>query len=329
MAMRWPAEWEPHDAVWIGFPGNPAEWPEALAEAQREVAAFANAICDDGAGEKVMLVCRDRNDANIAKRLADDQVQVICEPFGDIWLRDTGPVIIVGGDGGERQAQRFGFNGWGGKFEMDGDQDIGLRLAKSLNIPTRHHDLVVEGGAIDGDGRGALVTTRQCVLNGNRNHNMTEPQFEDYMREALQIEKLCWLGDGLLADHTDGHVDNLARFVAPGKVVIPKAIDADDPNAAIFEDAAKRAVAAGLDVVQIASVGRYEVDGAIAPASYMNFYIGNTVIAVPQYGAVNDERAISEIAALFPDHKIAALSSVALLRGGGSFHCISQQIPSA
>lgn len=327
--MKWPAEWEPHDAVWIGFPGNPDEWPEGLADAQREVAAFANAISDDGAGETVMLVCRTQDDADLAKRLADDKVQIICEPFGDIWLRDTGPVITVSGEGGERQAQRFGFNGWGGKFEMAGDQDIGLRLAKSLDIPARHHDLVVEGGAIDGDGCGALVTTRQCVLNSNRNHNMTEPQFEDYMREALQIEKLCWLGDGLLADHTDGHVDNLARFVAPGKVAIPKAIDADDPNAAIFEDAAKRAEAAGLEVTRITSVGRYEVDGAIAPASYMNFYIGNTVIAVPQYGAVNDDRAIGEIAALFPDHKIAALSSIALLRGGGSFHCISQQVPSA
>lgn len=325
--MRWPAEWEPHDAVWIGFPGNPEEWPAGLAEAQREVAAFANAVCDDGKGEQVILICRDQHDADIAKPLAHDQVRIVIEPFGDIWLRDTGPVITVVGS--RRQAQRFGFNGWGGKFEMAGDQDIGLRLAKSLDIPACDHDLVVEGGAIDGDGQGVLVTTRQCVLNGNRNKDMTEARFADHMRQALQIEKLCWLGDGLQADHTDGHVDNLARFVGPGKLVIPKASDADDPNTAIFEDAARCAEAAGLDVVRIASVGKYEIGGAIAPASYMNFYIGNTVIAVPQYGAKNDDRAIREIAALFPGRKTIDLSSTALLRGGGSFHCISQQVPKA
>lgn len=330
--MRWPAEWEPHEAVWIDFPGNPEEWPAGLAEAQREVAAFANAVCDGGEGEQVILVCRDQNDADIARRLAHDQVRIVIEPFGDIWLRDTGPVITV--DGNSRQANRFGFNGWGGKFEMAGDQDIGLRLARSVEIPVCDHDLVVEGGAIDGDGQGVLVTTRQCVLNSNRNKGMTESRFAEHMRQALHIEKICWLGDGLLADHTDGHVDNLARFVGPGKLTIPEAGDADDsnaddPNHAIFEEAARCAEAAGLDVVRIASVGKYEIGGAIAPASYMNFYIGNSVVAVPQYGAVNDERAVRQIAALFPDRKTVGLSSTALLRGGGSFHCISQQVPKA
>ncbi|MEW4466572.1 agmatine deiminase family protein [Parasphingorhabdus sp. JC815] len=322
--MRWPAEWEPHEAVWIGFPGNPAEWPERLAEAQREVAAFANAVWDDGAGERIMLVCRDRHDADIAKALVDDQVQIVNEPFGDIWLRDTGPIITVDGD--KQLAHRFGFNGWGGKFEMAGDQDIGLRLAKSVDIPTCDHAMVLEGGAIDGDGQGALVTTRQCVLNDNRNTGLTKARFAENMC-PLQIERICWLGDGLLADHTDGHVDNLARFVGPDRVAIPQAADADDPNADIFEDAAQRAQSAGLDVVRVPSVGKYEIDGAIAPASYMNFYIGNAVVAVPQYGVDNDSRAVREIAALFPDRKAVGLSSAALLRGGGSFHCISQQLP--
>ena len=323
--MKWPAEWEPHEAVWIGFPGNPAEWPDGLAEAQREVAAFANAICDDGDGERVILVCRDQKDADLAKALTHDPVQITIEPFGDIWLRDTGPIITVGGDGSK--AHDFRLNGWGGKFEMAGDQDIGARLARSFNLPVYGHDWVLEGGAIDGDGEGNLLTTEQCVLNSNRNEGMTQARVAENLLESLCIRNITWLGDGLRADHTDGHVDNLARFVGARTVAIPKANDADDPNSAIFEDAARRVVASGFNVVRLPSAGKYEIDGAVAPASYMNFYIGNRVVAVPQYGAEDDGRAIEEIAALFPDRKVVGLSSSALLRGGGSFHCISQQIP--
>ena len=131
----------------------------------------------------------------------------------------------------------------------------------------------------------------------------------------------------MIADHTDGHVDNLARFVAPGTVAIPRADTPDDPNADIFEDAARRADRSGLQLVRLPSAGLYELDGDIAPASYMNFYIGNSVVAVPQYGVANDGTAVDQIGALFPDRKVVGLSSRALLRGGGSFHCISQQIP--
>lgn len=325
--MRWPAEWEPHEAVWIGFPGNPEEWPEQLAEAQLEVAAFANAICDDGNGERVILVCRNQTDANGARVLVDAAVQVVIEPFGDIWLRDTGPIITRGDHG--RTAHIFGFNGWGGKFEMAGDQDIGARLAQLSGLSVHDHDWVLEGGAIDGDGQGLLLTTEQCVLNSNRNMDMTRERVETGLNDALQAAKICWLGNGLMADHTDGHVDNLARFVGVGKVAVPKADATDDPNNVIFADAARLAAAEGLEVIRLPSVGRYEVDGTIAPASYMNFYIGNNIVAVPQYGAKNDSRAITEIASLFPDRKVIGLSSAALLRGGGSFHCISQQIPTA
>ncbi len=325
--MRWPAEWEPHEAVWIGFPGNPIEWPKQLAEVQREVAAFANAICANGDGEQVVLVCRDQQDVDTATAMVDDPVQIIIEAFGDIWLRDTGPIITVGGNG--REAHNFGFNGWGRKFEMAGDQDIGTRLARSSDLPIQDHDWVLEGGAIDGDGQGALLTTEQCLLNINRNKYMDRQQLESSLREALNAKKFYWLGNGLMADHTDGHVDNLARFVSAGTVAIPKACDGDDPNRGVFEDAVRRAVASDLDVVRLPSVGRYEIEDAVAPASYLNFYIGNTVVAVPQYGALNDDRAVEAIAALFPERKVMGLSSSALLSGGGSFHCISQQIPIA
>lgn len=324
--MRWPAEWEKHDAVWIGFPGNPAEWPHQLAQAQHQVAAFASAVADQGRGENVLLVCRNEAEAAIANALVETGVQVIVETFGDIWLRDTGPLIVTDGEHGI--GQQFRFNGWGGKFEMAGDQDIGPRLAAGRALPLTSHDWILEGGAIDGDGTGTLVTTEQCVLNRNRNHGLSKDDVRQRLADALHISTICWLGDGLIADHTDGHVDNLARFVAPKTIAIPQADQVDDPNHEIFEDAAQHALAAGLQLVRLPSVGRYLIDGDIAPASYMNFYIGNRVIAVPQYGAANDQQAVDQLAALFPDRTVIGLPSDALLRGGGSFHCISQQIPS-
>ena len=323
--MRWPAEWEPHQAVWIGFPGDPAEWPVGLVEAQHEVAAFANAVADQGAGESVILVCRTTADADMARTLVEAGVDIIVEPFGDIWLRDSAPIVVTGPEG--LVGQNFGFNGWGDKYAMAGDQDIGERLAKRFDLPVSQQDWILEGGAIDGDGTGRLITTAQCVLNANRNHGLSKEQAAAKLHAALATDNICWLGDGLMADHTDGHVDNLARFVAPGIAVIPKAEAVDDPNAAIFDDAAKRAQSAGLQVTRLPSPGLYKIDGEVAPASYMNFYIGNTIVAVPQYGAANDANAVHQIAALFLDRKVIGLSSEALLRGGGSFHCISQQIP--
>ena len=323
--MRWPAEWEPHRSVWIGFPGDPAEWPVARHEAQQEVAAFANAVADQGAGETVILVCRTADDGEIARTLSGVGVEIVVEPFGDIWLRDSAPIFVAEADG--LVGQNFGFNGWGGKYAMAGDQDIGERLAQRFGLAVRERDWILEGGAIDGDGAGRLITTRQCVLNGNRNADLSGEQAETRLQDALAAEQVCWLGDGLVADHTDGHVDNLARFVAPGTVAIPQAGTADDPNAEIFDKAASCAQAAGLAVVRLPSAGRYEVDGEIAPASYMNFYIGNSTVAVPQYGVTSDAKAVDHIARLFPDRKAVGLSSRALLRGGGSFHCISQQIP--
>lgn len=323
--MRWPAEWEPHEAVWIGFPGDPAEWPVEREAAQREVAAFARAVDDEGRGERVLLVCRDQHDADLAAALVGEAAQILVQPFGDIWLRDTGPIITLDRD--SRVANDFRFNGWGGKYDMAGDEDIAVRLALGRQIRVVARDWILEGGAIDGDGTGRCITTAQCLLNANRNQGITRDLVEQHLAEQLELGDICWLADGLQADHTDGHVDNLARFVGEGRVAIPQASSDDDPNAEIFDNAADMASASGLTVVRLPSVGRFEIDSAIAPASYMNFYIGNSAIVVPQYGAPNDCQAVEQINALFPDRKVVGLASQALLRGGGSFHCISQQIP--
>jgi len=316
-------EWAPHDSVWIGFPSDPELWLGDLKPAEREVAAFAEAVHANGKGETVVLVAAHDGAAETARELAPF-AEVLVEPFGDIWLRDTGPVVI--GTGAARRAQGFGFNGWGGKYDLAGDQDIGERLARSASLPFERADWVLEGGAIDGDGSGTIVTTEQCLLNPNRNQ-LTREETEDRLRRDLAIERVVWLGSGLLNDHTDGHVDNLARFVAPGRVAIPTAAP-DDPNASVYADTARRLADAGLDVAIVPSPGRItDEDGDVMPASYMNFYIGNAAVVVPQYGAANDQAAVDAIQSLFPDRVAIGLRADHILTGGGSFHCISQQVP--
>ena len=316
-------EWAPHAAVWIGFPSAADLWEDDLAPAQAEVAAFAAAVHAGGKGEPVWLVAADETAASEARRLAPF-AKVIVEPFGDIWLRDTG--AIVTGSGADRRAQGFRFNGWGGKYELEGDDSIGERLAAEAGLPYAKADWILEGGAIDGDGSGIFITTEQCLLNPNRNPGFDKDEVEARLKRDLGATRLVWLGDGLLNDHTDGHVDNLARFVAPGRVAIPEAV-ADDPNAAAYADAAEVLLDAELEVVAIPSPGEVLRDGEIVPASYMNFYIGNATVVVPLYGSPNDAAAVAAIQDLFPDRKVVGLRADHILTGGGSFHCISQQVP--
>ena len=317
-------EWAPHEAVWIGFPSDPDLWLADLKVAEQEVVAFAEAVHAHGRGEQVRLVAAHADAARAARELAPF-AEVIVEPFGDIWLRDTGPIVV--GSGQQRRAQGFGFNGWGGKYDLPGDETIGHRLALSASLPYAKAKWILEGGAIDHDGSGIALTTEQCLLNPNRNA-LTREQVEQLLREDLGFERIVWLGSGLLNDHTDGHVDNLARFVAPGRVAVPVPTE-DDPNEAVFRDAAERLVAAGLEVTPLPSAGRLLSKGEqdIIPASYMNFYIGNAAVVVPQYGAANDAAAVEAIQALFPGRVAIGLRADHVLTGGGSFHCISQQVP--
>jgi agmatine deiminase len=315
-----PAEWAHHKAVWIGFPSHADLWLEDLEPARDEVVAFAKVVHAEGRGETVILVAADVGSATTAKRLAPF-ADVVVEPFGDIWLRDTAPIIVSDGS-----ARDFRFNGWGGKYDLPGDDTIGQRLAASRHKRVEPCDWVLEGGAIDGDGTGTVVTTQQCLLNRNRNPSLSKADIEARLASDLGYTRVVWLGDGLVNDHTDGHVDNLARFVGEGRVAIPKATD-NDPNWQVYQNAARDAEAAGLEVVTIPSPGRVLRDEEVVPASYMNFYIGNAAVVVPLYGAENDAAAVVAIQALFPDREVVGQRADHILTGGGSFHCISQQIP--
>jgi agmatine deiminase len=325
--VNMPAEWSEQEWLWIGFPHRADLWEENTGPAQEQMAAFANVVAETG--QRVRLIVHDAANEARARQLVTPAVELERHPYGDIWLRDTGPLVLFDA-AGRRLARRFLFNGWGGKYDdMEGDQEVGQSLADAAGLPLHQADWVLEGGAIDTDGTGLCVTTEQCLLNPNRNPQLTKADIERRLASDLGLERILWLGEGLAGDHTDGHVDNLARFVAPGTLAIPRATAADDPNRAVYDDARARALAFGLEVRDVPSAGWMGEGDIIEPASYMNFAICNAVVVVPTYGSVHDEEAVATIADLFPGRATIGLPSDAVLTGGGSFHCSSQHAPAA
>ena len=255
-------------------------------------------------------------------------IEILPGRFGDIWLRDTGPIFF------RDRAAGFRFNGWGGKYVLEGDETVADQLAVHAGVPLTSHAFILEGGALDHDGAGTVLTTRQCLLNPNRNADWDQARAEAALRTALGARRVLWLGEGLANDHTDGHVDNLARFVAPGVVACPVAYGRGDVNAAAYDAAAADLAAMTdpegrpLQVVRIPSPGLIEdEDGRAIPASHMNFIIANGAVIMPDYGTASAPQAAAALAPHFPGREMIRLPSSAILTGGGSFHCITQQEP--
>ena len=325
-----PAEWAPHRAMWLGFPSHADLWQEDLDEARDEVATLARALAGPGRERVRLMVCGEGAAAAAARLLGDvDGVEIVPGRFGDIWLRDTGPIFLDAS-----QAAAFRFNGWGGKYLLEGDDEVAGQIAGHAGAALRRNDFVLEGGAVDHDGAGTVLTTRQCLLNANRNPGWDQAKAQAALADALGARTLLWLGEGLMNDHTDGHVDNLARFIGPGVVVCPMGFGRSDPNARAY-DAAAQALAGMSDadgrrlkVVRIPSPGRIEdEEGKLVAASHMNFLIANGAVIVPRYEETSGRLAVEALAGLFPGREAIGLPSRAILTGGGSFHCITQQEP--
>ena len=333
MARLVPAEWEAHQAMWLGFPSHENLWQDDLIPAQAEVAALARTLSELG-GERVRLLAMGAAARAAAQELLGDvkTLDIVDGRFGDIWFRDTGPIYVAGD--GKALPVAFRNNGWGGKYQLPHDDEVAAQIAAADGFAPDARGFILEGGALDHDGLGTVLTTRQCLLNPNRNPGWSIHAAEKALGEALGVRKAIWLDDGLLHDHTDGHVDNLARFVAPGVVACPVAFGRDDPNAAVYDRTARLLAEATdargekLQVVRIPSPGRIvDEDGEIIPASHMNFLIGNDCVVVPVYAERPGELAVEALQSLFPERNVLGLSSRAILTGGGAFHCISQQVP--
>jgi agmatine deiminase len=327
-----PAEWAPQKAIWTAWPADPAEWNDDLETPRRDVAALVHALSDTNT---VRLLVDGAEAETSARATVGDAAEIVPAMYGDIWLRDTGPVFARGADG--PVALRFKTNGWGGKFELAGDDTVGDDIARLADTPIVRFDFVLEGGAIDHDGEGTILTTRQTLLNANRN-GWAEAEAEAALRAAFDARKIVWIDEGLASDHTDGHVDNIARFVGPARVVCQSPAGPDDPNAGVLDhiarslEAATDAKSRKLDVIRIPSPGRVlNAHGAVAPASHLNFVIANGVVVMPVFGTPTEVAALNALQGIFPDRKVINLPAKGLLgagiAGGGAFHCITLQEP--
>jgi agmatine deiminase len=322
-----PAEWARHRAIWTAWPSAADLWGEDLEPARAEVGAMVRALWDEGRGDVMRVLANGREAEATAKLALGQSAEIIAAQFGDIWLRDTGPIFTRDG------AAAFGFNGWGGKYVLPHDAEVADFIAHRAGARVKRHAFILEGGAVEMDGEGTLITTRQCLLNPNRNPDWSQAAAETALRRALGVKKVIWIDQGLANDHTDGHIDNLVRFVAPGRVVCQAPYGENDPNRDVLDEIALSLAAMldasgrKLEVTRIPSPGLVlDEDGDAVPASHMNFLIGNTVIVTPIYSDSGDD-AVNALGALFPHHRVIGLSSNAILTGGGSFHCITQQEP--
>ena len=316
-------EWHAHAALWTGWPHLAEEWGGDLDGPRGEIAAFIRAV----AAHVPLKVAAGSDEATASAAAAVGDVATITPvPSGDIWLRDTGPIVT--GSGAIRTAHCFAFNGWGGKYVMPGDAETARAIAEAETLPVKTHDMVLEGGAIDVDGDGRLITTRECLLNRNRNPSLSEAEIEARLAEAFGIRQTIWLENGLLNDHTDGHVDNVARFIAPGLALCQHPSGPDDPHSdrlMAIQDTLRRA---GVQVATIPSPGRIvDSNGVVLPASHMNFTLTNGVVVVPVYEDHFSLVALAELRSLFPGREIIGLPAGKILAGGGSFHCMTREIP--
>jgi agmatine deiminase len=320
-----PAEWAPHERTLMAWPCRRELWRDELGAAFEAYAAVANALA---AFEPVTMVA-DPLDLTSARAALAGNVDMLAVEIDDSWLRDSGPIFVSDEDG-ERIGVHFGFNAWGERFApYDRDALVGARLVRWLGDPLQSAPFVLEGGSICVDGEGSLITTEQCLLHPNRNPSLSREAIEDGLLRYLGAERVVWLAHGLVEDRdTDGHVDLVGAFVAPGRVLLQTA-PPDNPNHERLAANAARARAAGLDVVELDLLAYADVGGERVVASYLNLYIANGAVLVPLAGTDPDmdAEALRRIDALFDGREAVGVPGATLAFGGGGPHCITQQVP--
>ncbi|MEO0454613.1 MAG: agmatine deiminase family protein [Verrucomicrobiota bacterium] len=338
-AYQMPAEWDRHEATLLAWPVNEETWPEHRAQVIDTYLELIRAICSS---EKCLLLSPDCQTSEEIESALDPsnpfdrkQLQIIQIPYNDSWVRDTGPIFVRDPDN-SLIALDFRFNAWGNKYEPWSDDDQwAKRFCRMFDYPLFSYDsFVLEGGSIEVNGQGTLLTTRQCLLNRNRNPSLNQQEIEDILKMSLGIQRILWLDQGIEGDDTDGHIDDLARFVDPQRVLTMRAHSKQDSNYAILENnfqlLRKMSDQDGnpLEIIDI-PLPDIDLNGPFgrSPASYANFYLTNRSVLVPVYGAPNEEGVLSVFRDVFPERDIRPIDCRALVCGLGAIHCITQQVP--
>jgi agmatine deiminase len=349
--FRMPGEFEPHAGCWMAWPERPDNWRLGAKPAQEAYAAVAAAIAES---EPVTMAVSDGQYEN-ARAMLPPQVRVVEISTDDAWIRDHGPTFVVDGSGSRRGVD-WHFNAWGGTegglyFPWDRDERVAAKVLEVEGDDRYRAPIVLEGGAIHVDGEGTVMTTEECLLNPNRNPELSREQIELVLLDYLGAEKAIWLGAGVFEDETDGHVDNLACFARPGTVLLTWTDDEDDPQHAISHDARQRLEAAtdargrSLKVRLLPSPGPLQISAEEAEgvdagegtqprrvgdrmaASYVNFYLGNSSVVMPLLDPRHDDEAAAILSRAFPDREVVGVPAREILLGGGNIHCITQQVP--
>jgi agmatine deiminase len=336
---RMPAEWAPHRGTWLSWPHKEASWPGKFAPVPRIFAQMVGCLAPN---EEVHVNVRDAAmESDVRDVLAREGVGAVNvffhhHPTNDAWCRDHGPIFLQRDTphGREEAIVDWGYNAWGEKYPpYDLDDVIPTLVAEEFGIPVFHPGIVMEGGSLDVNGAGTLLTTEACLLNPNRNPHLSKVEIERHLRDYLGVTHILWLGDGILGDDTDGHVDDLTRFVGPRTVVTVVEDDPRDENHEPLQENLKRLRTMKdqdgrpLEVVTLPMPRPLEHDGQRLPASYANFYVANGVVLLPTYDRERDPIALDTLQRCFPDRGVIGIDCTDLVWGLGAFHCVSQQWP--
>jgi len=335
---RFPAEWIKHEATWLTWPHKEESWPGKIDTIYAPYCQFIKAVAE---GEKVRINVNDEETKAFAMSKLQEQdvdvskIEFFFNPSNDAWCRDHGPAFLINPSAESKKViVDWGYNAWGNKYPpFEQDDIIPTLIADQLDIPVFNPGIVMEGGSVEFNGAGTILTTTACLLNKNRNPHLTKEQIEEYLKECYGAEQVLWLGDGIVGDDTDGHIDDITRFVNEDTVLTVVESNPLDENYILLQEnlVALREMrlpdGRPLNIVKLPMPSPVIHEDTRLPASYANFYISNAAVIVPTFRDVNDDKALEIIRGVFPDRKVIGIDSTDIIWGLGSFHCLSQQEP--
>jgi len=338
LGFYFPAEWYKHTATWLSWPHKNESWPSKIDTIYEPYSKFIKLVSED---EFVCInVINEAMKAFATNHLVAAgvdmaKIKFYLHPTNDAWCRDHGPAFLINPEGKSKKAIiDWGYNAWGDKYPpYDLDDLIPTLIGRELNIPVFHPGIVMEGGSVDFNGRGTILTTTACLLNKNRNPHLSQKEIEGFLYNYYGAEQVLWLGDGIVGDDTDGHIDDITRFVNEDTVVSVVEANKNDDNYKLLKEnidtlhTMRLANGKQLNIVELPMPAAVEYEGQRLPASYSNFYIANSVVAVPTYRDKSDDKALSILSSCFPDRKVVGIDSTDIIWGLGSWHCLSQQEP--